>query len=70
MKPADEDAAYFARPLVCDLCERWAEGDAWPTHEEFGFRYCPICRLDRITVIPRLLTDLEMEKWNNSNTGW
>ncbi len=61
---------YFARPLVCDLCERWAEGDAWTTHPEFGYRLCPMCLAEGFRVIPRLLTDLEMKKWNESNTGW
>lgn len=61
---------YFSRPLVCDLCERWAEGDAWPTHPEFGYRQCPVCMRGGIKVIPRLLTDIELNKWNESSTGW
>lgn len=65
------DSEYFARPLACDLCERWAEGDAWAAHPEYGYRYCPICKAaDGFTIIPRLLTDIELKKWNDSNTGW
>lgn len=68
-RPDHDD--YFARPLICPVCERWAEGDAWPNHVEFGYRFCPVCKAeDNFTVIPRPLTDDELTQWNESSTGW
>ncbi len=67
----DPDRDYFARPLACPLCGRRAEGDAWPTHPEFGYRLCPACRNDGYgSVIPRLLSDEEMTEWEANNAGW
>jgi hypothetical protein len=42
----------FGGDLFCPLCGRTAGPGDWPTHPEFGYRQCPWCLNEGLSVIP------------------